>query len=276
MVFIWLAWKKIWSEVKWKYVFITIITGLIFCTPVLWWNAQNEWISFQFQLNHGLGKTVWKPKYTWRYFYGQLFLVFPTVLYFAFKARNLKKLSWLPIFSWFPLAFFFLTSFRGKVEANWPSITYPCIVVLALLGSGESLRWAKWTVRAWVVAALVVCSHIVWPWIPLDHKKLKTYELVAYKPLQKIAESYTPFYAPTFQLASKLWYETKKPMYKLKGMSRRDFYDELPGSEPKGPVYFFSGENWNRLPQWAKERGDRIVRKFPIDQKTTLFEVHTR
>lgn len=276
LLFLWIAWKKLWREVMWKYVPFTVLLGLIFCSPVLVWNAQNDWVSFKFQLDHGLGDSQWKPKYTWRYLYGQAALLFPVVIYFALKAKNLQKLSWLPVFTWGPLTFFLFSSFRGKVEANWPSIAYPSIVVLALLGSSSAAltaRWVRWTVAAWIAAAAVVCSHIVHPWLPFNHKKLKTYELVKYRPFAKIAESYKPFYAPTFQLASKIWYEQKVPTYKLKGMGRFDFYDSLENSVPAGKTYFFAAEKWNQLPAWARERKHKIVNRIPIDQEYTLFEV---
>ena len=275
LMFLWIATKKLWGEINWRYVPLTILLGLLFSLPVLIWNAQNDWISFKFQLNHGLGATVWKPKYTWRYLYGQILLLFPTIIYFAYKARNLKKLTWLPIFSWGPLVFFFLSSFRGKVEANWTSIAYPSILVLALLAPA-AWNWQKLTLRVWLVTVAIICSHIFHPWLPWNHKKLKTYELVHYRVFAKLAESYQPFYAPTFQLASKIWYELKIPTYKLKGMSRVDFFDTLPNSTPQAKQYFFAAEKWNTLPEWAIHSGHRLANQYPIDSDYTLFEVHVQ
>lgn len=270
-LFIWIALHNLWRQVKWKYVPLTIGVGLLFCAPVLIWNFQNDWISFRFQLDHGLG-SVWKPKYTWRYFYGQAALLFPPVIYWAIKTRKLKQMSWLPVFSWGPLLFFLFTSFKGKVEANWPSITYPSIIVLALVGC-NSIRWARWTIATWLAALLLVCSHIAYPWLPYDHTRLKTYELVQYKTFAKIAESYRPFYSHTFQLASKIWYESKTPTYKLKGTSRQDFYDYQPESVPTEKHYFYATNKWYQLPEWAQKAGHKIINKFPIDKDHVLFEV---
>ena len=278
---LWLLGQKRWQHIRWNLVPLTLLAGLVFSSPVFIWNYLNDFASFKFQLNHGLGDKVWKPKYTWRYFYGQIALIFPPVLYFAYRGvqyfRQQKNkapaLSWLPVFSWAPLIFFFLTSFRGKVEANWPSVAYPSIIVLALIGA-QSFNWAKWTVRLWATALILVATHIASPWLPFfDHKKLKTYELERYKTSAKVSESYTPFFASSFQMASKIYYQRKEPVFKLYGFGRRDFFDVLEGSKPTTNEYFWAAQRWEHLPIWAKEAGHAVVDSFPLNDDYVLKHV---
>lgn len=273
-VFIWIAHQKLWRQIQWKYVFATILIGLAFSSPVLIWNAKNDWISFKFQLNHGLGAKSFEPKWAWQYFWGQVFLLFPTIIYFAIRRPKLQKLTWLPVFAWGPLIFFFLTSFKGKVEANWTSAAYPSMIALAFFSQSQSLaKWMKATLTVWIVATLLVIVNVYHPLPFIEQKKLKTYEFLKYKPLYKVAESYQPFFASTFQMASKIWYETKQPTYKLHAASRRDFYDELPDGFPKEKTYFYAAQSWEKLPEWAQKKGHQVKNSFPMTDEYVLFEV---
>ena len=105
---------------------LPLVAGFIFffiaSAPVWIWNYQNDFISFKFQTNHGLGGTEWEPKWTMLYLAGQFLLVFPMALWLGRKPT--KQLNWLFIFAWAPLAFFFfkltfvVPSMLGKLQRS--------------------------------------------------------------------------------------------------------------------------------------------------------------
>ncbi|MBC7370903.1 MAG: hypothetical protein H7326_05015, partial [Bdellovibrionaceae bacterium] len=73
--------------------------------------------------------------------------------------------------------------------------------------------------------------------------------------LAGLQKEFSPLYAGTYQLASTIWYENKTPIYKLRDMSRYDFYDTLPQSVPQEDTFYVIQENWSEIPDWIKESG---------------------
>lgn len=273
----WLIGSGLWRSVDYKKVPLTIVLGLLFCTPVLLWNAQNDWASFKFQLDHGLEST--QPNALWplEYFGAQLGLLFPIAAYFALKKRTPQGTSFLHAFGWLPLAFFFYTSFRAHVEANWPSMGHPALLALAFLNASDSTASFKW-LRAqaviWIVAIILVFSQVIHPWIPLDPKKLKTSELTKYDILVPVARERQDLYFGAYQMAASVSYALKRQLYKLDGMNRRDFYDFTPQSHPTGDSFGVIKENRQSLPPWVAEAGYQIVSERAIGPDFRLLEVN--
>lgn len=242
--------------------------------PVWYWNFQNEFVSFAFQLNHGLGASSWRPKWTFGYVISQLALVFPTVVVMALRRQNPSPL-WLKIFAWAPLAFFFLTSFKGRVEANWPITAYPALLSVAVIG-WKNWAWARITIGIWVAAFALVLSQVAIPWVPIKDEDLRTHELRMYETLAQRVDRFQPLYARTYQMASKLSFELKRPIYKLKGMNRVDFYDFRPESVPQASSYYVAVHKKESLPDWAKKEGHRIKDRISITDKYDVIHVEVQ
>lgn len=215
--------------------------------PVWLWNATNDWVSFRFQLGHGLGASSWDPGWTWEYLGGQLALLFPTVVALALWRRG-QTPSWLVIFGWGPILFFLLTSFKGAVEANWPAVAYPTLIALALYGRTR-FRWAAATAAAWGIALVVATTHVAWWWLPLERDRLQD-EMKAFSELHEIAQTYQPFFADSYQMASKLSHDLGLPIYQLRNMGRTSFFTFRTESVPTTDRYFV-----------VVPRGERIARQ---------------
>lgn len=240
-------------EVSLKKLIYTLISGLIFSLPVIIWNIQNEFASFRFQIDHGFGKSDWTPDWTLGYLAAEILLLFPLVVYAALKAkppRNYKHLSYL---AWGPLIFFFVSSFRGTVELNWPNIAFPVVFALVLF-SPNPRRIALWTSLFWVVLyGFAFYSSLTFPKNSPVAKPFR--EQFRFRPLSSVQKEFQPLYAGTYQIASTIWYENKQPIYKLRDMSRYDFYDTLPQSLPKEDTFYVIQENWSQMPDWVKKAG---------------------
>ena len=156
------------------------IATLVFA-PVLLWNAQHDWISFRFQLQHGLGT----PKGSMivrelDLIGGQLGLVSPIIFALAAHAvwSNLRRrtddvrflLAVVATGSW---VFFVYSASRRAVEANWPAPSYvPAIALLAALASSPARdRWLRRGIglAAFLVAVLYV--HALYPVLPLPARR---------------------------------------------------------------------------------------------------------
>lgn len=244
-----LIFEKKLKLIQWKKASLTIFFGLLFSSPVLIWNYQNDFASFRFQLNHGLNRPEYEFYWTWTYVAAQALVLFPTVVWCAIKARLDGPARLFYYFGWGPLLFFFLSSFKALVEVNWPIVAYPAFFAIAVLGAKNSRPF--WIANVfWVTIFIILLSHTVRPWIPSAPEKLS--ELSQFRPLIEKRFKYEPMYASTYQMASWIWYETKVPFYKLKGISRIDLFDTFEESVPtKYPIYI-AMKRHTPLPHWIE------------------------
>lgn len=149
--------------------------------PVLHWNATHDWISFRFQIQHGLGAARGSAiKRELDLVGGQLGLVSP-ILFAAMAAavwRTIRRpaddvrfaLAVVAVGSW---AFFVYSALRRPVEANWPAPSYiPGVALLAACAVSDGFR--RWLRRGAVLAAVLVgvlYLHSLVPILPLPARR---------------------------------------------------------------------------------------------------------
>jgi len=177
----WLVRKEPW---------IGLFLAFVLFSPVLYWNAQHDWLSFTYQLRQGFTpKQKAVPLKLLEYLGGQAGVVTP-ILFLAFVGYSVKALRlciekehpahlYLLCLSWPVLLFFGISTAMGKVaEANWPAPAYIAGIILAgavyrdvyaskpfhrrLLASGLVLGLA---------AGLVVQAHLTRPFLPIAPQK---------------------------------------------------------------------------------------------------------
>jgi len=263
--------EKRFREVSFKKLSATILGGLIFSLPVIVWNVQNEFASFRFQIDHGLGKTNWTPDWTLGYLVAEALILFPLVLYAALRAKPTKEYRFLPYIAWGPLLFFFLSSFRGTVELNWPNVAFPAVFALVLF-SPNPRKIALWTSCFWL--AFYTFGFSAANFFPKNNSLAKPFrEQFRFRPLASLQKEYKPLYAGTYQMASTIWYENKEPIYKLRDMSRYDFYDTLPRSLPQEDSFYLIQENWSEIPDWVEKAGYKTEVVEEIDPHFIVVKV---
>lgn len=264
--------EKKWALINWKYLGLSLCAFIIGSTPTWYWNLQHDFISFRYQLGHGLGAKT--PSLLWpvRYVKDQILLIFPPIFFWALKEKLDPNLKWVRYFAWTPLLFFFLTSFRGQVEANWPATAYPAIFTLAFFAD-KNLKWIKATVVIWLTLFTILLSQLAFHWIPSSNITKKMDEIYQYKPVMEAMDTPLPLYTSTYQMASLLSFYTKKPFYKLYDVGRRDFFDYLPGSHPSTEEFYWSANSVTPLPDWAISAGYQIVNEKPVKNGLILYTV---
>jgi 4-amino-4-deoxy-L-arabinose transferase-like glycosyltransferase len=157
-----------------------VLATLVFL-PVLQWNAAHDWLSFRFQLQHGLGAPRGSAiKRELELIGGQLGLVSPIL--FALMAQSVWAsmrrpvddlrftLAVVAVGSWL---FFVYSALRRSVEANWPAPSYiPGVALLAAMYVMRDVSpvWRRWVNRGIALAAVmvgVIYLHALKPVIPL-------------------------------------------------------------------------------------------------------------
>jgi len=156
--------------------YLACVVATIVFLPVIRWNASHGWISFLFQIEHGLGRPHGSGvARLLEYVGGQIGLVSPIVfvlmavaVWRALRARDDVR-TMLGIVATLIVGFFAYSALRKRVEPNWPAPAY--IPAAALVGATLwGARGARWLRRGWVLAAALsglVYLHALVPVLPL-------------------------------------------------------------------------------------------------------------
>jgi 4-amino-4-deoxy-L-arabinose transferase-like glycosyltransferase len=157
---------------------LTFALALAVVAPNLAWNASHDWVSLQFQLNHGLGPGGGgNPlERELSFLGGQIALVSPILLplmawavYRALRSRSSLPETLLSFVAALTFGFFMFSASRKPVEANWPAGAYiPAVLLLATLPLGvRSARWLKAGAILGIGLTAVALVHLITPILPL-------------------------------------------------------------------------------------------------------------
>lgn len=133
--------------------YLSLLIGLLCFLPVVYWNSHHDWISFTFQLSHGLGGQSYSFDRLVEYVVGQLLVAGPIVwflgIYAAFaclfrkdKAQLFLILMALPV-----IIFFGFSSLKKLAGPNWPVFayfTFSILVTKYFLDSTSKIRRSLW------------------------------------------------------------------------------------------------------------------------------------
>jgi len=274
---LWILWSGDWRRVRWGLVPLTIVAGLGFCFPVLYWNATHDWVSFKFQLDHGLSSEKWNPVWPLEYLGGQIAILFPTVVWLTWRPPAAQLERALYLFGWLPLGFFLYTSFRAHVEANWPIMAHPSLLTLAFLTATArppgAMRSLRITAAFWALVTALAASEAAYHWVPIDPNKLKTSEFTRFDVFLPAAREKNDLYLGSYQMAAAISYKTRKQICKLGGLNRRDFYDFLPECFPEADHFWLGRETYQPLPELWINKGYRELRIEKLSDDFQLVEV---
>lgn len=112
--------------------YLAVVLAFIVVSPMLWWNYENNWISFLFQLKHGSTETFFiYPHLFFEFLAGQFGIfspVFAGVLFFFLIKDRLyykdDKLFFLSLSTVFVLVFFLYKSLFTRIELNYSAPAY--------------------------------------------------------------------------------------------------------------------------------------------------------
>jgi 4-amino-4-deoxy-L-arabinose transferase-like glycosyltransferase len=241
-----------------------VVAALVF-TPVLVWNSSHGWISFVFQLRHGLSApqgsallAAWKHEGD--FFGGQAALASPILFIMMAIAvgRALRRgessvrftLAMLALVSF---AFFIYSAVRQRVEPNWPAPAYIPAIVLVATGSW-STRGFKWLKIGGGLAALmsvVIYAQALVPILPIKPSKDPIARAFGWRELATAAQNAAPVSS-----GSRTWFGGDR----YQEASELAFHD---ASHPPTFAMNLSGrpnqyDLWPRFPEVARQ-GDNLI-----------------
>ncbi len=146
-----------------KDIYFAFILALLIFSPVIIWNYQHEWVSFAFQLNHGVASSHKLNIQSFGDFWGGAVLLVSPIIFitmFIYIISHWKtniatpKLAFLLCTSVFGFLFFAYCSFYKHIEANWPAPVYLSGIILT--SYWLALANNKWVCRFSVVFIFIL------------------------------------------------------------------------------------------------------------------------
>lgn len=180
--------------------YLAALLALAVVSPVVAWNAAHGWVSFRYQLSHGLGAprggTLLDREVTMAV--QQLLAATPILFALLVAAvwRTLRhrvdpRLVLLGGVAAFIALFFAWSGRRRPVEANWLALAYPCATVL-LASWPLGVRGARWLRGGAILAAsltLVLLVHLSTPLLPLPREPQATSQAFDWDAVAEAVES---------------------------------------------------------------------------------------
>ena len=156
---------------KWQ-TYVAGILALALFSPHLFWQFQHDYPSFRYHLFER-NASVYKADYTFEYVFGQILMAGPLIgwllLWAAAKKKVISDLEKALKYSLFGIyAFFLLSTFKGRVEANWTAPAYIALIVLSHQYLTENLKAARWIYRLFIPSFLIVLMARVYMMIDID------------------------------------------------------------------------------------------------------------
>ncbi len=247
---------------KYKAWLAVLIAAICF-GPHLWWQYQHDWVSFRYHLFES-NVNAYKASFTIEYILGQLLLPGPIagfiLLPAAFLYKPTNKTEKALRFTMIGLyAFFLLSSFRGKVEANWTSPVMVSLIILSHQFLLEKLKWQKLLYKLLPITLILV----------LICRVLMVEDIVPVKAIQqrfhywknwpadmkKRTKGMPVVISNSYQRASKYWFYTGQMTYSQNlYRSRRNNYNFWPVEDSLlgKPVYYLDVYEMRRFPDSVK------------------------
>ncbi len=122
--------------------YLAVAIASVLMAPVVWWNARHDWVTFAFQIDHGLGSLPTRSAGATATRLAELFggqlgltgvLIGLLMVAAAVRAMRIERdhaSRLLARSSLLIFGFFVVSAFQKPVEANWPAVAYPSFVLV--------------------------------------------------------------------------------------------------------------------------------------------------
>ncbi len=156
---------------KWQ-TYAAGLLALVLFFPHLFWQYEHDYPSFRYHLFER-NASYYKADYTFEYVFGQILMAGPLIgwllLWAAAKKKVMTDLEKALKYCLFGIyAFFLLSTFKGRVEANWTAPAYISLIVLSHQYLTANSNAARWIYRLFIPSFLIVLVARVYMMIDID------------------------------------------------------------------------------------------------------------
>ena len=197
--------------------------ALLFYAPHLYWQWQNDWIGIRYQLLEN-NVNAYKISFTTDYVLGQLLLagpligvlLLPAALAYTPQNKIDKALKFTMVGIY---AFFFISTFRGPSEVNWPAPALIPLTILSyhyFLGHGRFLKSLQVIAGISLVLTLAFRIYMMFDVGPDNGVKNRFHAASRWVPeLEKKTGNYPVIFTNSYQYPSLFWFYSGKPSHEI-------------------------------------------------------------
>ena len=202
----------------WLVTFVSLILYL----PHILWQYQHDWVSLRFHLVERRYND-YLPRYTLEYLLSQFVISGPLVgvplIWFFIKSRSKNLYTKALKFTGYGFyIFFFISSFKGHVEANW---TFPALIPLIILGYPgieNNLKTKKFIYRAFPITLILIFAlriYLIYDYLPQSwHVKTDFHHWRAWAgDIKKHTKGNVVVFANSYQKAAVYEYYSGNPSF---------------------------------------------------------------
>ncbi len=218
-----------WKLIKDYKLWLVCLGALLLYIPHLHWQWMNDFASFRYHLQGRVSNRAYKFEHTLMHFVNMIAIVgftFP-IIYHAFfknirtKDTFAKALNYIIIGF---LVFFFFSSFRGRVQAQW---IVPISIPLLLITFNfliDRKKSRKWFIRlAFINIAIMLFARVLMFTEGIIPKKLNTHGNEAWAlELKSATKGQDKIFINSYQNTATYWYYAKEKAYYMKNFTGRN------------------------------------------------------
>ena len=178
-VVVFVLWQGQWRLFLSPKPWLAVLLALLMIFPVLYWNAQHDWISLRYQLGHGAPDREWEAVRFFRAQLGQILAYAPGIYLFGLIAifstllqRHEGNQRFLLSFALPPLVLFGWAAGYEETLPHWTLLGFAIVAPLSAhwLWRHWERRWVRYSAIGSLVYSLVLVllihSQFLLPWIP--------------------------------------------------------------------------------------------------------------
>jgi 4-amino-4-deoxy-L-arabinose transferase-like glycosyltransferase len=160
--------------------YIAILVAALVFLPVVFWNASHDWVSFRFQLQHGLapkGHSTFLSREL-SLVGGQLGLVSPILLVVivmavarALRREAARRVFLIAAVATFVAAFFVYSAAKRSVEPNWLA---PAVLAGAIVWGASRVDTTGWESAGLALGGVLVLAiyvQVIAPFLPIPARR---------------------------------------------------------------------------------------------------------
>lgn len=283
-VVLFVLWQGQWRVFLTLRPWLAALLALVMILPVLYWNAQHDWLSFRYQMGHGAPDRVWELTRFARAQAGQVLAYAPGVylfglvaLFAALRQRQQPNRRFILSLALPPLLLFGWAAGYEETLPHWTLLAFALLAPLSAhwLWQHWGQRWVRVTaigsLSYSLLLVLLIHGQFLFPWLPFKPLHHPLSDLYGWREAAERAVILnsgrdTPLLVGNWSLASRIaWYA--RPLRVQVTDARVDQFDLWFGSLKKGdagllivPDYYEGREEVSGLAKFEQcEQVDRMT-----------------
>lgn len=267
---------------------ITIVLAITIISPVIFWNIQNNWISFTYQSEHVVGA----KHINWSGFFSSLGaqigaynpFLFPVAFYGLYQATRSKNdtLFLSALFGWILILFFTYASLYKTALPHWSALFYMLFIPIGAYYMFNYKKYLKAAIGFGLVLSLFAYAELGFKFLPLPDYQSLHRDIYGWDKIMKEAneviknDPHAAIAVTNWTLASRAMFYNKRynsEVYLID--DRKDQFDIWQKGSPLGKNLIVINTHFFKKDIKKYMRCDQVLSRKKFDIVLNMHKVNT-